>query len=352
MPQPAHNSVQQPAQSSAPCRRRISPAVALAVLSPVIAEVLSGATHLSVIFVIIPEILVWGGGALLIREVARRRKLSGTALLLMGFVLSLAEEIFIQQTSLAPLPWIKTAIYGRTAGVNWIYLLFQLGYESVWVVVVPVQLVELMYPERRSEHWLRTRGLIITSILFLLGARIAWYAWIKRVRPMIFHLSPYHPSPYAFLTGLVAAAVLIAIAVNLRAGLQAADRWVPASEALFFFVLVFGLAWYMLLVLQFSNIHALTSMPFWIPMIVGIAWGAMVFALMRHWSQSSVWTDMHRYAAVFATMLVCMTGGWLGASLWLRIDQIAQVVFDVAAIVLMIAFGRTLKKRAPKISRS
>jgi hypothetical protein len=170
MPQPAHNSVQQPAQSSAPCRRRISPAVALAVLSPVIAEVLSGATHLSVIFVIIPEILVWGGGALLIREVARRRKLSGTALLLMGFVLSLAEEIFIQQTSLAPLPWIKTAIYGRTAGVNWIYLLFQLGYESVWVVVVPVQLVELMYPERRSEHWLRTRGLIITSILFLLGA--------------------------------------------------------------------------------------------------------------------------------------------------------------------------------------
>jgi hypothetical protein len=329
----------------APQKRNISPVLVLAILSPVIAEVLSGSTHLSTFFALIPETLLWGLGAVLIREVARRRNLSGTALLLMGLALSLAEEILIQQTSLAPLPWISaTHIYGRAFGVNWIYLMFQLGFESVWVVLVPIQLVELLYPERRGEPWLRTRGLIVTSVLFLLGARIAWYGWIKRVRPMVFHVPPYYPSPYAFLAGLAAIVVLVVAALNLRAGLRAGDWGVPPPLAAFFIVLVLGLPWYILLVFEFSGIRALTALPFWVPMIAAVVWAGMVFLVIRRWSASEAWTGLHRYASVFAAMLVPMNGGLLAASAWLRIDKIAQAVFDLSAIVLMIAFGRALKK--------
>ena len=49
------------------------PALTLAVLSPLIAEVLSGATKFSVLFALVPEILVWGCGALVIREAVRRQ---------------------------------------------------------------------------------------------------------------------------------------------------------------------------------------------------------------------------------------------------------------------------------------
>jgi len=93
------------------------PAFALMILAPLVAEVLSGATRLSFIFVFIPEVLVWGGGALLVRELVRRWKGGWTSMLLLGLCLSIAEEFLIQQTSLAPLPWLGDApTHGRLWG--------------------------------------------------------------------------------------------------------------------------------------------------------------------------------------------------------------------------------------------
>src|ERR1700749_5332801 len=77
----------------------------LLILAPVISEVLSGSTRLSILFVLIPEVMVWGGGALLCRELVRRWRAGATSLLLLGLALSVAEEFIIQQTSIAPLPF-------------------------------------------------------------------------------------------------------------------------------------------------------------------------------------------------------------------------------------------------------
>jgi hypothetical protein len=273
-------------------------------------------------------------------------------MLLLGFTLSLAEEIFIQQTSLAPLPWLNTATYGRAVGVNWIFLLFMLVYESVWVVLVPVQMVELLYSRRRSEPWLRTRGLIVTCFLFVFGSCIAWYAWIKRARPMVFHVPPYHPSPFAFVAGFVVMVALVAAALSLRAPQEPAARSAPSPAAIFLVVLALGLPWWLLLVIEFSNQPVLSMVPFMVPMIGGIAWGTLALMLIRRWSSSASWNAMHRYACVFAAMLVCMTGGALSASSWLRVDQIAQIVFDAGAIGGMIALGMSLAKPARKKPRS
>jgi hypothetical protein len=88
-------------------------------LAPVIGEILSGATRLSILFVLIPEIMCWGCGALLCREMVRRWRAGAVSLLLLGLALSVAEEFVIQQTSLAPLPFPgANASYGRFFGVN------------------------------------------------------------------------------------------------------------------------------------------------------------------------------------------------------------------------------------------
>src|SRR6185437_2665290 len=152
--------------------RQLAPAFTLIFLAPLIAEVLSGATRVSFLFAFVPEMMMWGCGTLIIRELVKRWDGGWTSVLLLALALAVFEECVVQQTSLAPLPWPAiSANYGRRYGVNWIYLLYMLGYESVWVVVVPIQVTELIFPEWREERWLRT-GCMMTSVVVFLARNI------------------------------------------------------------------------------------------------------------------------------------------------------------------------------------
>src|ERR1700761_6734296 len=201
----------------ATARPRFAAAIwTLLLLAPFIGELLSGSTRASILFVYLPEVMVWGVGALFCRELVRRWRAGGVSLLLLGLALAIAEEFIIQQTSLAPLPFPgANAGYGRIWGLNLVYLLFMLGYESVWVVVVPVQVTELFFPRQASEPWLRLRGVIIGCVVFLLGSRLAWYGWTQQARPRL-GATPYHPPVAMIGLGLAAIAALIALAYVVR----------------------------------------------------------------------------------------------------------------------------------------
>src|SRR5437870_7596645 len=82
---------------------RIAPALTLAFLAPMFAEVLPGATRFSSIFVFPIELAVWGGGAVMARALVRKLGRGWYALLLLGLALAVAEELLIQQTSTAPM---------------------------------------------------------------------------------------------------------------------------------------------------------------------------------------------------------------------------------------------------------
>src|SRR5262245_39580711 len=119
--------------------QRVLPALTLMVLAPLVAEVLPGATRISSIFVLPIEILVWGGGAVMIRFAVRRLRLGWVNMLLLALALSAAEELLIQKTSLAPLVIkLKGVEYARAGGVNYVYLLWALLYETLFVVFIPV----------------------------------------------------------------------------------------------------------------------------------------------------------------------------------------------------------------------
>jgi hypothetical protein len=332
---------------STPTKKGTAPAWTLVLLSPVVSELLSGSTRISTLFALIPEIMLWGCGALLIRETARRRSLGWNSLLLMGLALSIAEEFLIQQTSLAPLPWLSGPVYGRALGVNWLYLLFMLGYESVWVVLVPVQLTELIFPKRRTGPWLQRTGLIVTAVIFLLGTRVAWYGWVKRVRPMVFHAPAYNPPPLTLLVGALAIVLLVVASLYLKPRQpRLPPGSLPAPMLLGVIAVAFGLPWYGLIVLTFTSAAKLHALPFWLPMLAGIAWAGMAYLFFRRWSSSTGWSDVHRYALTIGAMLVPMIGGFIGSSSWLRIDLIGKVALDAIAIVLLIALGQAMQKRA------
>lgn len=322
-----------PTQPAPPPRvRGFAPSLTLVFLSPFIAEVLSGATKVSILFALIPEMLCWGCGALLIREVVRRWRGAWPSMLMLGLGLSIAEEFLIQQTSLAPLPFPGVnASFARLWGVNWLYFLFMLGFESVWVVLVPISITELLFPVRRTQLWLRRRGMIVTTVLFLLGCRIAWYAWIKRARPIVFHLPPYHPAWTTLLAGLAAIILLAVEAYLIRgAGQAVAGRNAPPAWVAGLAVLLLGFPWYGLMTPNFSpstHLHA----SFWVLVAAGVAWGGIAYALFRRWTASPGWSPLHTWAVAFAATLVCMIAGFSGSSLWLRLDFYGKIVLNVFA---------------------
>jgi hypothetical protein len=314
------------------------------VLAPLIAEVLSGATRFSSLFVFPIEVCVWGGGALLIREVVRRRRLGWVHMLLLALALSVAEELLIQQTSLAPMVIrIKGVTYGRALGVNYVYLLWALIYETVFVVFLPVYLTELLFPPRRQTAWLNRRGMVLVSVLFVAGACLAWYSWTRIARPQVFHVAAYRPS----VTGLVTAAVLIAALIF--AALGSGRRWqgnrrsLPAPAA--GWVAVAGGLWAVLLeglvILAFGLDPAF-------PPPAAVACGRVLaqvpLAGVPRRAAEAGWTQKHLFFLLSGTLAGLMAAGYAAfiQSLW--VDLYFKIIVNAAALILLAAYFRSRRK--------
>jgi hypothetical protein len=328
-------------------KNQFAPIVALILLSPLVGEVLSGATRLSFIFAYLPEIMMWGCGTLLIREVVRRWGGNWTTMLPLGMALSVAEEFIVQQTSLAPMPWLgSTPMYGRVWGVNWIYFLFMLAFESACITLVPVQIVELIFPERRKEPWLRTRGIVIARVVFAMGAFLAWFLWVRIARIQVFHMPDYQPPIITIMLGLIAIVVLVLISYGLRGrhGVGAASHKAPSPWLVLPATLLLGFPWYILMVLVF--VPRPHPVALWIPMTATITWAAMTVLTLRRWASGVGWAEMHEWALSFGVLLVCMTAGFLGSSLWLKMDVIFKLVLNLLTIAGMLVLARQIRRRA------
>lgn len=326
--------------------RFAAPIWTLLILAPLIAEVLSGSTRFSILFVFIPEVMVWGVGALLAREFVRRWHAGGVSLLLLGLALSVAEEFVIQQTSIAPLPFFGVnASYARLWGVNWLYFLFMLGYESVWVVLIPVQITELLFPARRGRPWLRGRGIAGCCVSFVIGSFLAWYGWTQQARIHSLHAAPYQPPVAALAAGVVAIVALIALAYALRrrghAGSnptrKAVNPWVAGIAAF-----VLSAVWYVVIVMVF-NPHP--GHPASAVLLAAVAWAVLAFVLLGYWAASSQWSDMHRWAVAFAPTVSCMTCGYLSTAGWSRLDLTAKIVLNVLAFAGLLWLGVRVHRR-------
>src|SRR5262245_60373039 len=82
--------------------QRAAPAVTLLLLSPIVTNVLFGAIRITNILAVLPAAGAWGLGALIIRDLVRRRRQGWTAILLLGVALAIAEECVFLQTALLP----------------------------------------------------------------------------------------------------------------------------------------------------------------------------------------------------------------------------------------------------------
>lgn len=228
-----------------------------------------------------------------------------------------------------------------------------LGYESVWVAIVPVQMAELFFPRYAGQPWLRKRGAILAGIIFLFGCRIAWYGWTQQARPRL-HAAPYHPPAGMIVLGLLAIAGLLGLAYVIRdldrPSPEDRERTAPAwLGGLTAFVM--GSAWFWLIDQQFVLKPA---QPFWVAIAGGIAWAATALLLFSWWTSCAAWSDVHRLAATAGATLACMLAPYLTISNWSRIDIVGKAIFDLFTLAGFLILARRVfsgaKQQSPMAS--
>jgi hypothetical protein len=142
-------------------------------LAPMCGEMLSGSMPpLEFInpFGLALIMMLYGSGAVLIREFVRRWGQGWPSILLLGIAYGIYEEGLVVRSFFDP-TWQDLDIlaeYGRWLGVNWIWSINLTWYHAVVSIAIPIALTELMYPSLKDELWVARRGLKIHGTLFLL----------------------------------------------------------------------------------------------------------------------------------------------------------------------------------------
>lgn len=327
--------------------RRAAPALALVLLSPLVGEVLNGATRLSYIFAFVPQVMVWGCGTLLIRETVQRWGGSWPSTIALGAALSIFIEFVVLQTSVAPIPWLEMAsipAYDRIWGINWLWFAYMFGYEIVWVVLVPILLTTLIFPGRRDTPWLRTRGLALVALVFGAGSAGLWGLWTRIAVPQAFKQPIYDPPAWTIAAALLACAMAGAIGWALRTR-RRAPGGVPARPMapwrLGLAVAALALPWWTLIVLVFVP----RPVPVGPILLAAAAWAGAAAWLIARWSRPEGWDDRHRFAVAFAALLATMLAGFLGSQFWPAIDVLAKIVLNVIAAIWTVHLGRIVWRR-------
>ncbi|WP_052423101.1 hypothetical protein [Nonomuraea candida] len=154
--------------------KRIAPAIGLFLLSPLIGEFLLGNLPVTMLFALITLAPLYGGGALLIRELARRRGVGWPGIVLLAVAYALLEEGLVTRSLFNPgYAGMDLTQYAWLPGIGvsaWWTAFVLGGVHAVGSICVPIAVMEATTPARATEPWLRLPGLVVAGVLFVLGA--------------------------------------------------------------------------------------------------------------------------------------------------------------------------------------
>lgn len=141
----------------------------LVLLSPIVAELVSGSTPFFTFFN--PRVFVvyagfYGLGCLIIREVAAHRSLGYSSVLLLGAAFGVLEEGLLLKSWFDP-TWMGAQITSqvlRVHGVSVLQPFANVVYHAVVSITTPVALVNALYSR---EPWLSKKSLVLVGIFFV-----------------------------------------------------------------------------------------------------------------------------------------------------------------------------------------
>ena len=318
----------------------ILPAFVLFFMSPLIAEVLFGATRLTKIGGLVLIAPFYGCAVLLIRELVRRRTTGWWPIVLFGAAYMLLEEGLTLQTLFNP-DFVNAAKFGgRWLGVNFVLTQWELGYHIVWSICIPIAITELLFPARRTQPWLGRLGMIVCATVFALAALALGATFRKMIMP------GYH-APFAHLVVTAGLACALALSALTRPGEKTSANsiqhstprrtppwWLVGISAAIWAMSLFGL----LIIppsIKLTDIIAifmLAQLGFTI---------VFVRRLMILSASNPNWTDAHRWALVFGPILVSASFGVVAVTADSRVDQIGVASFAIVTLITLLFLATT-----------
>jgi hypothetical protein len=206
-----------------------APAASLFVLSPLIAEYLLGSLPMRLIGLLPIMAAMYGSGALLIREVARRTVRGWRTIAMLGLAFGIVEEGLLDQ-SLFNRNYLHLRLldygYLPALGTALPWLVFVLAIHVVWSIAVPIGFAECLFPARRERRWLGRGALVVVGLIYLGGSAM--------VAVSTYHMTGFVASPRQLAGATMAAAIAIAVAFALPRASPATDkRPAPAAWVMF-----------------------------------------------------------------------------------------------------------------------
>jgi len=312
----------------------------LLLLAPLVAEVLWGTTTVTDPAVYLIQIGLYGGGAVLIREMVRRWGGGWPSILLLGAAYGAIEEGLLEPNWFTPA--LQTHPYGAAAGVFWTYAVWNIGYHAVFSIAIPILLTELAFPAWRDKPWLGRTGTSVAGAVYAVNAAGIGLLWWAYVQPTLLHVpARVHPVQQGATIALVIALIAAArVAARTRTS-TAAGPPPPAAGRLAGAAALGATAWFGLLLLSISD-NSLHWLPFPVPITIAAAEVALAAWALRRWSAR---TDLQVLAVCTGALVVQMAVGFgvLGAAGPANI--IGKAILNIIAACLLAWFARQLRRR-------
>jgi hypothetical protein len=319
-----------------------APVLVLIVLAPTLAEVLLGNVLFNGTFVwqLVIDTVLYGSGAILVREVARRRHLGWLGIVVLALAYGVVEEGLVLQSLFNPhFPGLESmGSYGRLFGVNWFWASYVLGLHTVWSITLPILLTELLFPRLQSRPWLGRAGLGIDATVYVLICLLLWQTFRSYSH---FSASPIELICTALLVVALVSLVLFVVPrlVAAPGGRKAPVPW-PAGLMAFVAAMLFsGL---------FLFLPTLPGVPSLLSILLYVALYVAVVTLVRRWSTQRLWSTRHLLALASGALIETMLFGFLLVSRGRLADLMLHLVLCVVLLLGLWWIARRL--RATQIS--
>lgn len=320
--------------------RHIASALGLFFLAPLVGEFLLGNLPITWLWALLTLAPLYGGGALLIRETARRLKWGWPSMIVLGLTYAIIEEAFVTQSLFNPdYVGLRLLDYGyiSSMGISAWWTVFVLGIHTLWSTSVPIALTESLTPQARRTPWLGTLGFIITAIIFLLGC----------VLTFIFQQAdPFRASTTQFIGSGIAVVILIFIAAILGRTGTKNQSVAPKSLSV---PVVAGIAFILgSAFMSLAIVHDAIPAGLNVTGMVGLfAIGGLLF---WNWSKRPDWSEYHRLAVAGGLLLVYAWYGFIqvpsAGDTSPLIDTIGNIIFAAGALVLLGIASRRVHTKA------
>jgi hypothetical protein len=268
---------------------------------------------------------------------------------MLGTAFSLLEEGVLTQSLFNP-DYVGQRLldygYIPALGTSLNWSVFVLSLHVVWSVATPILIAEGIAPDR-TQQWLKSPGLLITSLLFL-GGCVATASFSLKSSPFVATTKQFAAVGLLMLVAIVGA---FTIGSRTRMGTHQTTR--SASHAPEPWLVFLATATIAILFMMAEPLARDRGMAPFVSVIARVACEAVAAALILWWSRLRAWGPRHYLALSAGTALTYSLFGLLAflqghTKLGVptdRIDVVGQLCL-AAAVFLLIWWGNRRSDRA------